>query len=68
MNCNKNSNSSPKPPVPSTLPDLRNIPTKLRKGKGYELGMFFTTIPMKSQDALIKFIFERQRILIKKDK
>lgn len=47
---------------------LRNIPTKLRKGNGYELGMFFTDIPMKSQDALIKFIFDRQRMMIKKEK
>lgn len=47
---------------------LRNIPTELRKGKGYELGMNFTDISMKSQDVLIKFLFDRQRLLIKKDK
>lgn len=47
---------------------MRNIPTELRKGKGYELGMFFTAIPMKSEDTLIKFIFDRQRMLIKKEK
>lgn len=47
---------------------LRSIRTELRKGKGYELGMFFTEITMKSQDSLIKFIFDRQRIMIKKEK
>lgn len=47
---------------------LRNIPVELRKSKGYELGVSFTEISMKSQDTLIKFIFDRQRMMIKKEK
>ncbi len=47
---------------------VRGCPAELRKGKGFELGMHFTEISKKSQDALIKFIFHQQRILIKKEK
>ncbi len=47
---------------------LRSTAGELRKVKSYELGMYFTEISMKSKEALIKFIYHEQRMLIKKDK
>lgn len=40
----------------------------VRKGRSYELGVIFIEISNKDQNALIKFIFEQQRLLLKKDK
>lgn len=47
---------------------LRSQPIEVRKSKSYELGMHFTEISPKNQDNLIKFIFEQQRMLLKKEK
>jgi len=45
---------------------LRIKPSNMRNGYGYELGMHFTDISKNDQDALVKFIFDWQRMLIKK--
>jgi c-di-GMP-binding flagellar brake protein YcgR len=45
---------------------LRVKPAKMRKGIGWELGMHYTDISKNDQDALVKFIFDWQRMLIKK--
>jgi c-di-GMP-binding flagellar brake protein YcgR len=60
------------------LPDDRQISAKgiiirkemieVRKGRSYELGVSFTEISKKDQNTLIRFIFEQQRLLLKKDK
>lgn len=47
---------------------VRSQTLEIRKGRSYELGMRFTDIRNKDQDALIRFIFEQQRMLLKKDK
>ena len=47
---------------------LRSSTTQLKKGTGYELGMAFTDISKKCQDILIKYIFDQQRLQIKREK
>ncbi len=47
---------------------LRNQQVEIRKGKSFELGMRFIEISLKNQDNLIKYIFEQQRMLLKKEK
>jgi len=47
---------------------LRVTPTELKRRKGYELGMHFTEISKKSQETLIKFIFNQQRLMLQKGK
>lgn len=47
---------------------LRSQPVEVRKGRRYELGMRFIELAKKDQDNLIKYIFEQQRILLKKEK
>lgn len=47
---------------------VRSQMIDVRKGKNYELGVNFTEISKKDQDALIRYIFEQQRLLLKKDK
>lgn len=46
---------------------LRNQPVEVKKVKSYELGLYFVDISKKDQDHVIKFIFEQQRLLLKKD-
>jgi c-di-GMP-binding flagellar brake protein YcgR len=46
---------------------LRNQPVEVKKGVSYELGLHFTEISPKDQDIIIKYIFEQQRMLLKKD-
>jgi c-di-GMP-binding flagellar brake protein YcgR len=47
---------------------VRSQMIDVRKGKNYELGVRFTEISDKDQDILIRYIFEQQRLLLKKDK
>jgi c-di-GMP-binding flagellar brake protein YcgR len=47
---------------------LRSQPIEVRKGKSYELGIHFIEIKNRDQDNLIKFIFEQQRLHLKKEK
>ena len=47
---------------------LRSQPIEIRKSKSYELGMRFIEITARNQDNLIKYIFEQQRMLLKKEK
>jgi|GEM_PF-736230 c-di-GMP-binding flagellar brake protein YcgR len=47
---------------------VRSEAVEVRKGRSYELGMRFTDIKSKDQEALIRFIFEQQRMLLRKDK
>lgn len=47
---------------------LRTQSVEIRKGRSFELGMHFTEIKPKDQDNLIKYIFEQQRLLLKKEK
>lgn len=46
---------------------LRKQQVEVKKGVSYELGMHFTEISPKDQDLIIKYIFEQQRLLLKKD-
>lgn len=46
---------------------LRNQTIEVKKAKSYELGLHFVDISKKDQDAIIKFAFEQQRLLLKKD-
>lgn len=47
---------------------MRSQAIEVRKGKSYELGLRFTEITKRDQDNLIKYIFEQQRMLLKKEK
>ena len=47
---------------------LRNEQIEIRKGKRYELGVRFVEIGKRDQDNLIRYIFEQQRLLLKKEK
>ncbi len=47
---------------------VRNQAVEIKKGRSYELGLKFIEISNKDQDALIRFIFEQQRMLLKKEK
>lgn len=47
---------------------LRVIPTEIRKRKAFELGMRFTQIGKKEQESLIRFIFNQQRLQLKREK
>jgi c-di-GMP-binding flagellar brake protein YcgR len=38
------------------------------KGKKYDIGLYFTHVSAKDQELLIKFIFDQQRLLLKKGK
>ena len=46
---------------------VRNNLIEVKKGKCYELGLNFTKISPKDQDHLIKYIFEQQRLHMKKE-
>lgn len=46
---------------------LRNHRVEVTKGFTYELGLHFADISERDQDLIIKYIFEQQRILLKKD-
>ena len=46
---------------------LRNQEVEVKKGVSYELGMYFAEISPKDQDQIIKYIFEQQRVLLKKE-
>jgi len=47
---------------------VRSQEVEARKGRNYEVGVYFTDISKKDQDRLIRYIFEQQRILLKKDR
>lgn len=47
---------------------LRCEIVEVKRGKSYELGMRFTEISSRDQDNLIRYIFEQQRKLLKKEK
>jgi c-di-GMP-binding flagellar brake protein YcgR len=47
---------------------MRSQQVEVRRSKSYEMGMRFYEITNKDQDNLIKYIFEQQRILLKKEK
>lgn len=46
---------------------MRNTPFEIKKSASYELGLHFTEISPRDQNFLIKYIFEQQRLLLKKD-
>ena len=46
---------------------LRNQEVEVKKSVSYELGMHFAEISPKDQDQIIKYIFEQQRLLLKKE-
>lgn len=46
---------------------VRNTRFEVKKTKNYELGLHFTDISQKDQDSLIKYIFEQQRLQLKKE-
>ena len=46
---------------------LRNEQIEVKKGISYELGLHFADISAKDQNLIIKYIFEQQRMLLKKD-
>jgi len=46
---------------------VRNQSVEIKKTRSYELGMRFTQISKKDEEALIRFIFEQQRLLLKKN-
>jgi c-di-GMP-binding flagellar brake protein YcgR len=47
---------------------LRVVPTEIRYKKKFELGMRFTQIDKKDQESLIRFIFNQQRLQLKRIK
>ena len=47
---------------------LRVVPTEIRKRKAFELGMRFIHIDKKDQESLIRFIFDQQRLQLKREK
>ena len=46
---------------------MRNNPVEIKDIKNYELGLHFLQISPKDQDSLIRYIFEQQRVLLKRD-
>jgi c-di-GMP-binding flagellar brake protein YcgR len=46
---------------------MRNTPVEVKKATNYELGLHFTKISPRDQDHIIKYIFEQQRVLLKKE-
>lgn len=46
---------------------MRNSALEIMKTKKYELGLKFTSISKKNQDSLIRFIYEQQRLRLKKE-
>jgi len=46
---------------------VRNSWFEVMKSKSYELGVHFTDISKKDQDILIKYIYEQQRVRLKKE-
>jgi c-di-GMP-binding flagellar brake protein YcgR len=46
---------------------MRNTPVEIKSITNYELGLHFLQISPKDQDSLIRYIFEQQRVLLKKD-
>lgn len=46
---------------------IRNTRFEVKKSKSYEIGLHFTDISQKDQDSLIKYIFEQQRVYLKKE-
>lgn len=47
---------------------LRSQQVEVRRSKSYELGVRFVEISKKDQDHLIRYIFEQQRLILKKEK
>ena len=45
---------------------IRNIWFEVKKTKSYELGLHFVDISQKNRDSLIKFIYEQQRLQLRK--
>ena len=45
---------------------VRSSVIELTKGKKYENGLYFTEISKKDQNSIIKFVFDQQKLLIKK--
>ena len=45
---------------------IRVTEIEASKGKKFEIGLYFTKIPAKGQDDIVKFIFERQRETLKR--
>lgn len=46
---------------------IRNIEFEVKKSKSHEIALHFTDISQKDQDSLIKYIFEQQRMQLKKE-
>jgi c-di-GMP-binding flagellar brake protein YcgR len=46
---------------------LRNHQVEVKKGISYDLGLHFADISAKDQDLIIRYIFEQQRMLLKRD-
>ena len=46
---------------------MRSKTVEVKKSVSYELGLNFTEISPKDQDLIIKYVFEQQRVLLKKD-
>lgn len=46
---------------------IRNTQFEVKKARKYELGLHFIDISQKDRDSLIKYIFERQRVQLKKE-
>lgn len=46
---------------------MRNTRVEVKKAMNYELGLHFTKISSRDQDHIIKYIFEQQRVLLKKE-
>jgi c-di-GMP-binding flagellar brake protein YcgR len=54
-------------PVKAKCKIIRVKEIQASKGKKYEIGLFFMELTKKGQDDVVKFIFERQRELLKKN-
>ena len=46
---------------------VRSTDFEIKKVKCYELGLHFTNMSQKDQDKIIRYVFEQQRILLKKE-
>lgn len=57
---------SEKLPVKAKCKIVRITEIPARKGKNYEVGLYFLELSKKDQDDVVKFIFERQREVLKK--
>lgn len=54
-------------PVKAICKVLRSMEIEISKGKKYELGVHFMEMSPRDQDFIIKYIFEQQRLLLKKE-